>query len=260
MKPDHPWGRSGNRDLFAELAARLGYSADFRGQLDVAFNHKSFANEALESIDHNERLEFLGDAVVDLVVAEHLMRNHPRMPEGQLSRHRAAIVSTKSLAAAAEELRLGEMLRLGRGEQRSGGRRKSSLLADVFEAVVGAVYLDLGMQKAENLLLDVFGERLRAATIVAEDADYKTALQEWTQSQLQSTPVYRVIGETGPDHQKVFHVEVSVQGRRLAQAKGRSKKLAERSAAHKALLNEQKVKTVSTTEGHVGDREERGSP
>ena len=149
----------------------------------------------------------------------------------------------------AQQLRLGEMLRLGRGEQRSGGRSKPSLLADVFEAVVGAIYLDLGIARVEALLLDVLGDRIRAARIVEEDVDHKTALQEWTQSRWQATPVYRVVGESGPDHQKVFQVEVSVNGRRLGQAKGRSKKLAERAAAQQALVAAQKQAAIDASGG-----------
>ena len=158
MKSDHPWGRAGNADLLNKLALEVGYVSGEIGNLMVAVTHKSFANEALAPLDHNERLEFLGDAVLDLVVAEALMKAHPTVPEGDLSRHRATLVSARSLAEVANILDLGAVLRLGRGEQRSGGRQKESLLADAFEAVVGAIYLDHGLDAVQHFVLAHLGE------------------------------------------------------------------------------------------------------
>ena len=151
---DHPWGRGGNLVRLAELARILGYPEGELGRLECAVTHRSYANETTPAPSHNERLEFLGDAVLDLLVAEELMNAHPDVPEGDLSRLRAGLVNAHNLAGLARNLEVGSVLRLGRGEQKSGGRRKESLLADAYEAILGAVYLDLGMDVLIKYVLE----------------------------------------------------------------------------------------------------------
>ena len=231
MKSDHPWGRTGNHDELLKLAHDLGYKTDDLGSLIVATTHKSFANESPEALEHNERLEFLGDAVLDLVVADALMATHPEMPEGDLSRHRAALVSTRSLAEIATTIKIGEVLRLGRGEERSGGRHKESLLADALEAVIGAVYRDLGITAAQTFIMTHFRTRVEAQELRHTDRDFKTALQEVAQRRYSQAPKYSVIAESGPDHDKSFTVQVVVGDKVIGTGTGRSKKTAEREAA-----------------------------
>jgi len=235
LKPDHPWGREGNADLLASLALQLGYADGQLGNLTVATTHKSFANEALEALPHNERLEFLGDAVLDLIVADALMKAHPDVPEGELSRYRAALVSARSLADVAHNIQLGAVLKLGKGEERSGGRQKPSLLADAFEAVIGAVYTDHGLEAARRFVMDCFESRMESKSLRRADLDFKTALQEFSQRVHQRAPEYRLIAESGPDHHKEFMVAVMINGVQVASGRGRSKKMAERAAAGLAL-------------------------
>ncbi len=217
-----------------ELAARLGYTDGAYGRLPTAITHKSHANESNAGIAHNERLEFLGDAVVGLLVAHALMRAHPDVEEGTLSRLRASLVNARSLAEVARGLGLGSVLRLGRGEEQSGGRRKDSLLADAYEAVLGAVYLDRGLEAAELLVEAHLGERIVSVEVGHADRDYKTALQELVQANFHCTPAYEVSDEWGPDHAKEFEVTLHVAGELVARGVGRSKKLAEREAARRA--------------------------
>ncbi len=217
------------------LAVTLGYPAGETGRLPAALTHKSFANEAEPPEDHNERLEFLGDAVVGLLVGHGLMEAHPDAPEGQLSRLRAGIVNARSLAETAREMGLGRLLRLGRGEELTGGRDKDNLLADACEALIGAVYLDLGLDAASRTVGRLLGERIARAETDIADRDFKTALQELVQARYQTTPTYRLVGEKGPDHDKEFTVELSVGGELLAVGVGRSKKQAERAAAREAM-------------------------
>jgi ribonuclease-3 len=215
------------------LAPILGYPDGAFGRLDVAITHKSHTNEAGTGT-HNERLEFLGDAVLDLIVGEALMRAHPDAPEGQLSRLRASIVNTRSLADVARSMSLGDALRLGRGEAMTGGRTKDSLLADVFEAVLGAVYSDLGLDAARRLVLSHLGPQIEHQEVIAARRDYKTVVQELVQASHQTTPVYRLVASRGPDHDKRFEIQVEVLGEVLGVGVGRSKKAAEQEAARVA--------------------------
>ncbi len=237
MTQDHPWGRTGNRAHLRELAAGFGYSDGELGHLEQAVTHTSFAHESLEKIANNERLEFLGDAVVDLVVAEELMSGYPDAPEGQLSRVRASLVCTSSLARLANMLRLGEVLKLGRGEELSGGRTKESLLADAYEAVIGAVYLDLGIETARLLVRSHLGDKLVIGGQGLVERDNKTALQEWIQRTQHQKPSYEILEESGPDHAKEFTAIVLVGGDVIGRGVGRSKKQAEQSAAGHALAS-----------------------
>jgi ribonuclease-3 len=212
------------------LATGLGYPDGQIGRLPQALTHTSHANEAGTQA-HNERLEFLGDAVVGLLVAEALMEAWPEASEGRLSRLRASIVSARTLAELARQRGLGGMIRLGRGEARTGGREKDSLLADAYEAVIGAVFLDLGLERARSIVRADTAARIAAGEESAAACDYKTQLQEWVQATLQTTPTYLLLATDGPDHEKAFTVEVVVDAEVRCSATGRSKKAAERAAA-----------------------------
>ncbi len=219
---------------YAALEARLGHHFRDPSTLESALTHKSFLNENADiTRDHNERLEFLGDAVLNLVVGHLLMEAEPARTEGELSKTRASIVNEAGLAEVAAELGLGEWLFLGRGEEQSGGRRKPSVLANACEAVVAAVYLDGGFAAAFETVRRLFGERVRA---VRDSGllDFKTRLQERAaQQRLQVR--YHVVDEIGPDHDKTFEVVAYVGDREYARAAGKTKKEAEQRAAAEAL-------------------------
>ncbi len=217
---------------FTALAESLGY-VDGTGQLERALTHKSFSNEDGAAAD-NERLEFLGDAVVGLVVADGLMAAHPDAPEGVLSRLRSTIVNARNLAQCARGRALGRTMRLGRGEELTGGRDKDSLLADVYEAVVGAVFQDLGLEAARIVILQDVGQAIRTPDGEGQDRDFKTMLQELVQARHQVVPTYRVVQAEGPDHAKEFTVDVTIDGVVIGTGAGRSKKSAERVAAEAA--------------------------
>lgn len=225
------------------LEAALDHPFECRELLDRALTHSSLAHEVGDHDrrgEDNERLEFLGDAVVGLIVAESLYRRYPDLPEGSLTRLRATLVSRKHLAGIAESLDLGAYLRLGRGEERSGGRRKSALLANAMEAVIGAIYLDGGLDTARRLIeshvmepsVSALHEQLRTGD---EIGDFKSALQQLLQAQKQGQPEYRTTAESGPDHRKRFFVEARVAGKTLAEGAGRSRKHAEQDAARQAI-------------------------
>ena len=222
------------------LEERLGYAFSDHGLIERALTHRSRAHEDETGIvEDNESLEFLGDAVLGLVMADRLFREFPDYDEGRKSKARAQLVSAATLAELGDELRLGDHLLLGRGEEKTGGRRKRSLIADAFEAVVGAVYLDGGYEAAAAFLERAFRpllERLRRDGVSpAGTCDHKSALQEWLQARAQPLPAYRLAGATGPDHRKEFAVEVLVGERLVATGSGQSKKEAEREAARQAL-------------------------
>ena len=223
-------------DPVAALERRLGLSFRDRATALSSLTHKSWVNEhRREGGADNERLEFLGDAVVDLLVSHRLMQRFPSASEGELSKMRAAVVDEAGLAAMARALGLGELLRLGRGEEMTGGRQKASLLADAMEAVIGAVYLEHGLGPAIGLVDRFLEETFARAAAGTLDRDWKTQLQEWAQGSLRATPRYRVASELGPDHAKVFEVELEVAGEALGRGSGRSKKEAEQAAARAAL-------------------------
>jgi ribonuclease-3 len=224
----------------ATLEARLGHVFRDKGLLEHALTHRSRAHEdETGTLDDNESLEFLGDAVLGLVVADRLFREFPDYDEGRKSKARAQLVSAATLATLGDELRLGDHLLLGRGEEKTGGRRKRSLIADSLEAVVGAIYLDGGHDAAVAFIERVFRpliERLRKDGVApAGTRDHKSALQEWLQARTRPLPAYRLAGATGPDHRKVFAVDVLVGDRRVATGSGPTKKEAEREAARQAL-------------------------
>jgi len=200
--------------------------------LERALTHRSFAYENSHP-PTNERLEFLGDSVLGLVVTDTLFRTYPAMPEGQLAKLRAAVVQMRALAEVARELRLGSYVRLGRGEEVTGGRNKSSILADTLEAVIGAVYIDCGLYEAGALVHRLFDPVIARSAELGAGLDWKTSLQELTAAQLLGVPDYQV-EESGPDHQKSFRAAVRVAGRVLGSGDGRSKKEAEQHAAEAA--------------------------
>jgi ribonuclease III len=207
--------------------------------LDQALTHKSHVNEAKHKhLKHNERLEFLGDAVLTLVISEHLAMLFPESTEGDLSKLKARLVSEVSLATASRRLDLGALLRLGRGEELTQGREKPSILANTLEAVVAAIYLDGGLEAARRFVLRIFTTELQDVQEVGGSAalhDYKTRLQEWCQKEYDTLPHYVIVRETGPDHQKTFEVQLTVRGDVLGVGMGRTKKEAEQMAAKQAL-------------------------
>lgn len=215
------------------LEKRLGHRFKRQDLLDLALTHRSFANEKGVP-EHYERLEFLGDAVLGLVTAEWLYERHPELPEGELSKLKAQLVSRTSLANWAEQLELGPELKIGVGEERSGGRTKANLLADSMEAVFGAIYLDEGIEAAREAILPMLrdGEEEKGKLLAS---DSKTHLQEVTQALGWSLPDYRLVGSSGPDHSKTFAVECWLEGQRAGCGEGPSKKVAEQKAAADAL-------------------------
>jgi ribonuclease-3 len=224
------------RDLCA-LEARLGYTFREPAMLDRALTHRSLANEdSTGSTMDNESLEFLGDAVLGFAMADLLFRDFPQFDEGQKSKIKASLVSTATLAVLARRLGLGEFLALGRGEEKTGGRQKQALLADGYEAVIAAIYLDGGIEEARDFVSREFAEDIEdVRSPEFWGRDYKSALQELVQSHDLSLPEYSVASESGPDHRKMFHVEVRVRGELMGTARGASKKAAEQEAARKAM-------------------------
>ena len=217
------------------LEQRLGYTFQDRSYLENALTHSSYANENKgKSLGSNERLEFLGDSVLGMVVADYLYRNHPDMPEGELTRTRAALVCEESLVEVAGQLELGSYLQLGKGEDAGGGRQRPSIQADAVEAVIAAVYLDGGIGSARKLITK-FILTNNQRELDGGSRDYKTALQELVQRESGQVLSYRLMGESGPDHAKVFQVEVSLNGEPVGAGEGRSKKEAEQNAAKAAI-------------------------
>jgi ribonuclease III len=207
--------------------------------LTEALTHKSHVNERKsQDRKHNERLEFLGDAVLSLIISEHLATLFPQLSEGALSKLKAKLVSETSLAGAARRLELGAHLQLGRGEEVSKGREKPSLLADALEAVIAAVYLDGGLRASRDFTLDALADELHqieSQLVMPGADDYKTRFQEWCQKQYDTLPRYATVRESGPDHCKLFEVELQVDGKVVGTGQGHSKKEAEQLAAQQAL-------------------------
>ena len=215
------------------LEEKLGYTFQNQKLLENALTHSSCANESRGRLSSNERLEFLGDSILGMVVADHLYRNHPDLPEGELTRTRAALVCEESLVEVAQELGLGEYLRLGKGEEAGGGRQRPSIRADAVEAVLAAVYLDGGIGSARKIIQKYILSREVAG--LTKPHDYKTALQELVQRESGQVLRYRLTGEEGPDHNKRFFVAVELNGNCVGSGTGRSKKEAEQMAAKAAI-------------------------
>ena len=237
-----------------QLEERLGYKFQKPAQLSRALTHSSAVPElrgetggestADGTIQDNERLEFLGDAVLELLASEYLLETFPDWSEGQLSKSRARLVNARSLEKAARRLDLGKFLRLGRGEEKTGGRNKPAILADAFEAVIAAVYLDAGLGAAREVLRRaLFEQALEERGERIADSDRKSALQEFLQGRGKPPAEYRLTGETGPDHQKLFRVEVWVEGECMASGEGSTKKEAEQRAARSAMKTLEQAET-----------------
>jgi len=217
------------------LEEKLGYKFRNSLLLGEALTHPSLAYESRRPHFDNQRLEFLGDAVLQLVLTEELFRMFPEFPEGRLTKLRARLVSRQALAKFALGLDLGAYVMLGKGEESSGGRKRVSTLADAFEAVIGAVYLDGGTEPSRDVILNICGSKVDELVESPEERNPKGELQEALQAISAEAPCYRVLAESGPDHRKVFQVEVIWQGRNLGTGRGKSKKEAESRAASDAL-------------------------
>ena len=219
-----------------ELEKKLNYT--FRNQelLREALNHSSYANEhRSQGLGSNERLEFLGDSVLGFVTAEYLFARHPDLPEGDLTRIRAALVCEQSLHEVAQKLNLGSYLKLGKGEEAGGGRHRASILADATESVFAAVYLDGGLEAARALIHRVLLDKERETDVEERRRDYKTELQELVQRRSNQTLQYELVSASGPDHAKVFTSRVLLNGQPIGKGQGHSKKEAEQAAAHAGL-------------------------
>ena len=224
-------------DALRKLSVTLNVQFTNINLLHQALTHTSYANECKNStITHNERLEFLGDAVLDVVVSEYLFRQLTNLPEGELTKARAVVVCEPSLARCSANLGIGDYLFLGKGEASSGGRERASILADAFEAIIGAIYLDSGFDNSARFVL----QQLQADLLVVQRGeyvkDYKTLLQEVVQKNADSKIIYEIIDESGPDHHKMFKVALLVNGKQLGIGLGKSKKEAEQLAANQALI------------------------
>ncbi|MHB8104993.1 MAG: ribonuclease III [Dehalococcoidales bacterium] len=219
-----------------KLQKILGVSFNEPSLLEQSLVHSSYINEnPANTIGNNERLEFLGDAVLDFIVADKLYREFPDLTEGEMTKARATLVRRDTLAHIAATIKLGDFLFMGKGEESSGGRNKAPNLAGALEAVIAAIYLDQGMDIAGAVVNRLLTEEWQKLTSRGADIEYKSKLQELTQSSFRSAPVYRLISETGPDHNKVFTVEVIINGKTLGAGTGKSKKFAETEAARLAL-------------------------
>jgi len=218
------------------LATTLGYSFNNQELILQAFRHPSYVYEKDElGISDNQRLEFLGDAVISLAISHLLMESFPEIREGDLSKYRASLVSESGLYHIAHELQLGDYLLLGKGEEQTNGRKKPSIISDAFEALIGAIYLDGGFEEALRIIAKLFSLLLNKINIGKSINDFKTELQEYSQDTFQSPPEYRVEKETGPDHDKTFYVSVYLKKKLMGRGKGKSKKEAEQKAAKETL-------------------------
>ena len=223
------------RKTLNQLFDTLGYEFKNINLIQTALTHSSYANESKGKVEFNERLEFLGDSVLGLTVSDYLYRTYPELSEGVLSKLRAKVVSEVSLAQKARELNLGEYLRLGRGEDNIGGRNRASVLADAMESVIGAIYLDGGMETARSFVLKLMVPVIESYAAGKGPQDYKTDLQEYLQSRSSLEITYRIINEEGPDHDKWFTAQVLHGDKPIGQGQGKSKKEAEQQAAKLAL-------------------------
>ncbi|HQF62910.1 MAG TPA: ribonuclease III [Anaerolineaceae bacterium] len=225
----------GEHEAPLTFAHRVGLQFTDWLLLSRALTHRSYLNEHPEALEDNERLEFLGDAVLDFMVGAWLYNEYPEMPEGDLTRMRSALVYTEQLAVFARELDLGLALRLGRGEMQGGGRDRDPLLCDAFEALIGALYLDGGIPAVERFMAPMLTRAADDILINRKNEDPKSRLQEWAQAQGYATPHYETTSVTGPDHSKVFEVSVLIRGEIWATGTGHSKQAAAKEAARLAL-------------------------
>jgi len=218
-----------------ELERMIDYTFNDIQLLDLSLTHKSFVGSTGEHFDSNERMEFLGDSVLELVINSFLYSNFPRYTEGQLSKLKAVAVSRSTLALCAKAMGLGNFIKFGAGEMATGGSEKPSNLANALEAIIASVYLDGGLESAQKFILKILADKVYELDRDEMKRDYKTALQEYWQAGSRKPPVYKVVAETGPDHDKRFEVEVRLAGEPYGRGVGRNKKSAEQRAAEEAL-------------------------
>jgi ribonuclease-3 len=222
------------------FAKRLSLPIQDSWLLLRALTHRSYLNENPEALEDNERLEFLGDAVLDFVVGAWLYQHFPEMPEGEMTRLRASLVSTERLGEFGRQIEIGKALRMGHGEEESGGRGRTAMLCNAFEAVVGALYLDGNIPAVEGFIKPLLEKATAEIRSTEGDRDPKSELQEWAQGNGHGAPHYRIVAESGPDHSKDFVVEVQVEGKVLGRGEGRSKQAASKAAARQALQQTEK--------------------
>lgn len=216
------------------IESRIGYIFKDKRLLALAFVHRSFVNENRDVIGHNERLEFLGDAVLGMLVAEHLYRHLPTTPEGELSYLRSRLVEASSCVTYVQKLDLSHYLLLGKGERMNDGRGRESILSDLFEAIIGSIYLDGGVEAARDFIFNNFSSEIEAI-LKTPLRNWKALLQDYCQKKFQQTPLYQVLEESGPDHSKIFKITVHVKDKELGHGEGASKKEAQQAAAENAL-------------------------
>ena len=221
---------------FSKFEERIGYTFSDKNLLKQAFVHRSYINEnRAEKLEHNERIEFLGDAVLELVVTNHLFITYPKKSEGELTALRSALVNTQALAIAAEELNINDFLLLSKGESRDNGRARKYILADTFEAIIGAIYIDQGLEKSAAFIEATILPRLDQVLKEKLWQDSKSHFQEKAQNKTGITPRYKTLKETGPDHDKAVVIAVYLDKEKVAEGEGRSKQEAEQDAAERAL-------------------------
>jgi ribonuclease-3 len=226
-----------DRDRLSGAEQKIEYEFQNKDYLITAITHSSYANEQKPPVMYNERVEFLGDAVLELVMSDYLYHHYPQEPEGKLTKMRAGLVCEPTLATCARDICLGDYLYLGKGEDRTGGRERDSILSDAFESIIGAIYLDGGMEPAKTFIMKHLLNDVEDRMMFY---DAKTILQEKVQGRYKEKPVYELLETKGPQNQQVFHVRVYVQGKALADGEGRNKKAAEQMAAYHALKAEKR--------------------
>lgn len=218
--------------------------------LDLALSHRSFANEKTFGVGNNEKLEFLGDSVLGLIITEFLYRNYSALNEGDFARVKSFVVSEEMLSALGRNIGLNKLIKIGHGEEMTGGREKKAIIADAFEAFLGAMYIDSKYSKVEEFVVRLFSEEIKLVINERHGQDYKTMLQEFVQKKYRDCPHYRQISESGPEHNKTFLMEVLINDKIIAQAEGKSKKEAEKNAAkiayYKVTGNSDKTETQDT--------------
>ncbi len=229
--------------MFDELEKILGFSFKNKDLLKTAFIHRSYLNEhSEENLPHNERLEFLGDSVLGFIVSEHLYLKYPNHPEGDLTNFRSSLVNARTLAEISQKLSLGKFLLLSKGEEATGGRERQYILANTFESLLGAIYLDSGVKNAHQLISQHLLPELDQIISKKLYKDFKSGFQELAQEKRNITPTYRVLNEEGPDHNRTFTVGVFLNEEKIAQGSGKSKQLAEQVAASEAIAKLEEIR------------------
>ena len=227
-----------------QFSKKIGIEFNDLLLLTRALTHRSYLNENPEALEDNERLEFLGDAILDFMVGDWLYQQYPEMSEGDLTQMRAILVQTEQLAKFAQQINLGDALRLGRGEINNGGNWRVSLLCNTFESLIGAIYLDQGIQRAQQFISPFLEKASKKVRDAYRNEDPKSRLQEWAQSFGYTTPKYILKDSSGPDHQKIFEVKVMLNNKCVSKGKGKSKQQAEKAAARSALKNIGKMSNI----------------